>query len=283
MDGSGNVYVTGISHNGSNNDYLTVAYNSAGTELWAKVKNGAANGNDQAYALAVDGSGNVYVTGYSNYGPNNGDYLTVAYNSAGTELWAKVKNGAANKSDIAYALAVDGSGNVYVTGDLVQRIKLRLPDGGVRQRGHGAVGEGEERGGEQYRPGHRTGGGRERERLRDGVLQRRLNTDYLTVAYDSAGTELWAKVKNGAANSHDQAYALAVDGSGNVYVTGNSSNGSNADYLTVAYDSAGTELWAKVKNGAANSDDRAYALAVDGSGNVYVDGVLESRRGTTTT
>ena len=62
-------------------------------------------------------------------------------------------------------------------------------------------------------------------------------------------------MKNGAANRDDQAYALAVDGSGNVYVTGYSYNGANYDYLTVAYDSAGTELWAKLKNGAANSQD----------------------------
>ncbi|MEO8198243.1 MAG: hypothetical protein ABI689_16110, partial [Thermoanaerobaculia bacterium] len=85
VGGSGNVYVTGRSFNGSNEDYLTVAYDSAGTELWAKSKNGAANSTDSAFALAVDGGGNVYVTGYSSNG-SNVDYLTVAYDSAGTEL-----------------------------------------------------------------------------------------------------------------------------------------------------------------------------------------------------
>jgi len=108
VDGGGNVYVTGYSSNGSNDDYLTVAYDANGTELWAKVRNGAANNQDRAYALAVDGSGNVYVTGHSFNGSNN-DYLTVAYDASGTELWAKVKNGAANDQDYAYALAVDSS------------------------------------------------------------------------------------------------------------------------------------------------------------------------------
>ncbi len=271
VDGSGNVYVTGQSHNGSNNDYLTVAYDSAGNELWAKVKNGVANNQDRAFALAVDGSGNVYVTGQSHNGSNN-DYLTVAYDSLGNELWAKVKNGAANGTDQVSALAVDGSGNVYVTGyswngsnedyltvaydstGIELWAKVRNGAGNSQDFASALSVDGS---GTVHVTGQSSNG---------------TNNDYLTVVYDSAGNELWAKVKNGAANDQDYAFALAVDGSGNLYVSGQSFSGSNFDYLTVAYDSAGTELWAKVKNGAANSNDYAFALAVDDSGNVYVTG-----------
>ena len=73
---------------------------------------------------------------------------------------------------------------------------------------------------------------------------------------------------NGAANSDDHAYALAVDAAGNAYVTGDSRNGSNVDDLTVKYDGAGVQQWATRFNGAANRDDEAHALALDPAGNV---------------
>lgn len=77
--------------------------------------------------------------------------------------------------------------------------------------------------------------------------------------YDSGGT--------------DQLYAMTVDASGNVYATGASVQVPfTADYLTVKYNSAGIKQWEKAYNGTAGSDDRAYAIAVDALGNVYVTG-----------
>nr|NIU38672.1 hypothetical protein [Candidatus Bathyarchaeota archaeon]NIV43626.1 hypothetical protein [Candidatus Bathyarchaeota archaeon] len=88
----------------------------ANAELWVARYNGPGNGCDRAYALAVDGSENVYVTGYSYGSVTNLDYATVKYDSEGNELWAARYNGPGNGHDRAFALAVDGSGNVYVTG-----------------------------------------------------------------------------------------------------------------------------------------------------------------------
>ncbi|MCX6199564.1 MAG: SBBP repeat-containing protein [Bacteroidetes bacterium] len=77
--------------------------------------------------------------------------------------------------------------------------------------------------------------------------------------YDSGGT--------------DQLYAMSVDASGNVYTTGASVQVPfTADYLTVKYNSAGIKQWEKSYNGIAGSDDRAYAIAIDAVGNVYVTG-----------
>jgi len=76
------------------------------------------NGRDWARALAVDDSGNVYVTGHSEVTGVNHDYVTVKYDSDGNEEWVARYNGPAeNRQDEAYALAVDSSGNVYVTGE----------------------------------------------------------------------------------------------------------------------------------------------------------------------
>src|ERR1051325_1628910 len=83
---------------------------AAVTEKWVHRYNSPANGYDEAFAVAVDGSGNVVVTGYS-----DGGYYTAKYAAAdGALLWEQRYNG----PSIAYAVAVDGSGNVVVTGIL---------------------------------------------------------------------------------------------------------------------------------------------------------------------
>jgi hypothetical protein len=65
VDGSGNVYVTGYSlGSGTNGDYATIKYDPDGNQVWVAHYNGPASGDDQACAIAVDGSENVYVTGY---------------------------------------------------------------------------------------------------------------------------------------------------------------------------------------------------------------------------
>jgi hypothetical protein len=121
VDGNGHVYVTGYSAYWTGSyylyDYATVAYSSAGGQLWWNSYNGPGNANDQASAVAVDASGNVLVTG-SSYGTNgNYDYYTAKYAAAdGAMLWEKRYNGPANSSDSAQEVAVDASVNVLVTG-----------------------------------------------------------------------------------------------------------------------------------------------------------------------
>ncbi|HOV98998.1 MAG TPA: SBBP repeat-containing protein, partial [Bacteroidota bacterium] len=177
---------------------------------------------DKVQALAVDNSGNVYVTGYSVGSGTSYDYATVKYNSQGEEQWVARYNGPGNSEDKVQALAVDNSGNVYVTG-----------------RSYGS---------ETY-------------------------DDYATIKYNSQGKEQWVARYNGPGNYFDEAYALAVDNSGNVYVTGYSyGSGTSYDYATVKYNSQGEEHWVARYNGQTNSNDRAYALAIDNSGNVYVTG-----------
>jgi beta-propeller repeat-containing protein len=117
IDGSGNVYVTGSSDlPGAYYDYATVKYNSAGQEQWVSTY-GEPGGLGGATAIALDDSSNAYVTGQISHPGMYSDYGTIKYNSAGQQQWVARYNGPPeNAVDVATAIVVDGSGNIYVTG-----------------------------------------------------------------------------------------------------------------------------------------------------------------------
>lgn len=114
IDDFRNVYVTGHSE-GNSTDYATIMYDSSGVEHWASRYKGQ-GGADYATAISVDGVGNIYVTGYSYGSDTYLDYATIKYNSSGNEQWVVRYNGPENDQDVATAISVDRSGNVYVTG-----------------------------------------------------------------------------------------------------------------------------------------------------------------------
>jgi len=117
VDNSENIYVTGGSDGiGTGSDYATIKYNSLGVRQWVQRYNGPGNIADYPKSLAVDGYGNVYVTGGSTGSGIDDDYATIKYNSSGVQLWVQIFNGPGNSYDNASSLTVDGSGNVYVTG-----------------------------------------------------------------------------------------------------------------------------------------------------------------------
>lgn len=259
VDSSGNVYVTGKSYDGQGNDYdyayRTVKYAGNRTLLWTSRYNGPGGDDDVAQAIALDNEGNVYVTGKS-YNGNHTDYAyaTVKYDSSGKQLWAARYDGAGTKDDIAYALAVDNVGAVYVTGtsggdyatvkydkDGNQRWVARYadPDGSEDV----AVAIGLDGAGNVYVTG-------------------RSGSDFATVKYDSYGGQRWVARYGG------EAKAMAVDVQGNVYVAGT----SNYQYATIKYDTNGNQLWVSGYLGKSSGDGDIRAIALDGSGNVYVTG-----------
>jgi hypothetical protein len=84
--------------------------------LWTNRYNGPGNGDDFPYAMAVDGSGNVFVTGHSEGSVSSTDYATIKYSNAGVPLWTNRYDGLGHDYDIPSAMAVDDSGNVFVAG-----------------------------------------------------------------------------------------------------------------------------------------------------------------------
>jgi outer membrane protein assembly factor BamB len=111
--------VTGSSYGSGSYDYYTAKYAAAdGALLWEKRYNSPEDGFDWASAMAVDGSGNVVVTGYAYSGiAHDHDYYTAKYAAAdGALLWERYYNGPASGVDYATGLALGPNGMVAVTG-----------------------------------------------------------------------------------------------------------------------------------------------------------------------
>jgi len=276
VDDSGNVFVTGYSWgSGTCYDYATIKYNTNGDSLWCRRYNGPGNIDDLANAIAVDSSGNVFVTGYSWDSRTYYDYATIKYSSLGVEQWIRRYNAHGNSLDYATAIAVDRQSNVYVTGAswdsttynyaTVEYNSLGVEQWAARYNGPGnsydeATAIAVDDSGNVYVTGYSYGSGV------GGYY------DYATIKYNSLGVEQWVARYNGPGNDLDKATTIAIDSSGNVYVTGYSDgSGTSCDYATIKYNSSGVEQWIRRYNGTGNSDV-ANALAVDGSGNVYVTG-----------
>jgi hypothetical protein len=262
-DDAGNVYATGSSGGGLY--FLTAKYSAAGEQLWVQSFTDIGEG-DAASDIAVDPEGNVYVTGYSMSAGSSLDIITIKYAPGGGELWVR-RYDSGSGEDVPAAIACDASG-VYVTGrssSSFTTIKYDL--GGAQQwvrNYNGGFGSDAaaamvlDAAGNVYVTGQSAGSG--------------TNADYATIKYDAAGRELWVRRYDGPTTvlvrDYDRPAAIALDGTGNVLVTGNSAD----DYATVKYDAEGTEVWVRRYDGPGAGADWATAIAVDAQGNAYVSG-----------
>jgi hypothetical protein len=223
-------------------------------------------------AIALDGSGNVYVTGYSYGSGKILNYATIKYYLNGDTAWVRRYSGPGDSLDIARAIAVDGSGNVYVTGysydsttDYDYATIKYYPNGdtawlkrynGPGNAGDGAIAMAMDDSGNIYVTGNSYGSG---------------VSDYATIKYYPNGDTAWVRRYDVSEDAH--AAAIAVDGSGNVYVTGFSyTSGTSDDYVTIKYYPHGDTAWVRRYDGPGNFADNAHAIALDDFGNIYVTG-----------
>lgn len=280
IDSSGNVYVTGLAlyDPGSGGDIATIKYNSDGVMLWVRSYDGAGNYIDRGNSIAVDVSGNVYVTGLSSLSATKSEFTTIKYNSMGIQQWIKFYSGTGDYKDEATSIAIDDSGNVYVTGESwvagsgYNYVTIKYNSSGEVMWLQSYAGPGNsydtpialklDQHGKVYITGSSVGSG--------------SLSDYTTIKYNNNGVQLWVQRYNGPGNSNDYPFGLAVDFTGNVYITGSSNTTSSIysqAYATLKYDSSGIQQWVQRYDGGTVLDgDRANAIAVDLDGNVFVTG-----------
>lgn len=266
VDSSSNAYTYGwISSTGN----VTLAkYNSGGTLQWEKE---VATSGAIFNRVTTDSAGNVLTAT-----PFSSSQLQVTkLDSSGTAVWQKRVNGwtpgCSGVNVQCAAIATDTSNNVYVATPVYQSCEyilsvLKLDSSGAMQwsrkvftglQASEVVGVASNSSGDVYAVcGHSVGGAYR------GLL----------VKYNTSGTLQWQRSMVGDTASNNYLRDVAVDSSGNVYVTGISNWGGASQRMFVAkYDSSGTNLWARELY-SGSVPVLSYGLAVDSSGNVYACG-----------
>jgi hypothetical protein len=280
LDSSGNIYVTGNtessgypttpgaydkSHDGDYMDIFVSKLDSSLSSLLASTFIGGSS-NDFGTSIALDGSGNVYLTGWtrsSDYPTTSGvddesfngiyDVFVSKLNSSLSSLLASTFIGGDDwyGNEDCHSIVLDGSGNVYVAGHTDASDYPTTP---------GAYDE-------SFNGG---------------------DCDVFVSKLNSSLNSLLASTFIGG-DSWDYGYYIALDGSGNVYLTGRtassgypttsgaydeSHNGSD-DVFICKLDSSLSSLLASTFIGGDRSDD-AESITLDSSGNVYLTGDTES-------
>jgi len=237
-DNLGNCYVTGYSMQNGMEDYLTIKYDAFGNTIWTRRYTRSSDSEDKALAMVLDKSGNLLVTGYSERGAGDFDFLTIKYYPSGDTAWLRRFNRSGGYDDIATSIAIDNLNNVYVIGTSDQPIGTGDDYLTIKYDSYGnqlwtAYYDGDDSFDEPRaicldELGNCYVTGKSYHSASD--------YDYATVKYNSSGTEQWIVRYNGSANGSDDACAIGLDDSGMIYVAGSVYRGtSHFDYGIIRY------------------------------------------------
>ncbi|MEO7082251.1 MAG: hypothetical protein ABIY71_12015, partial [Flavobacteriales bacterium] len=286
--------------------------------IWATYY--GSTGDDAAYSTAVDGSGNVYLAGqtkssgsiasggHQNSIGGSYDACLVKFDASGARLWATYYGGTAD--DGGTSCAVDASGDVYLAGftkstagiatsghqatigGAQDAFLVKFNSAGVRQWGTYYGGATYEYGASCAVDGsndvYLAGTTNSNSAISSGGHQNTYNGNYdaFLVKFNSSGTRQWGSYYGGS--NGENGNACAVDGSGNVYLTGQTNStgsiaasghqstfgGGTGDGFLAKFDAAGVRQWGTYYGGAGN--DFGHACVVDGTGSVYMAGEATS-------
>ena len=262
---------------------------TATTAIWTKII--CSSATDYASGVALDGSGNFYVTGYTTGnldGQTNAglkDIFTMKFDAAGTKQWTKLLGTAANEE--ATAVAVDASGNVYITGYTDGNLDGQTNAGGddifiakydtsgnlqwVTLLGTPADDAGNaiasDASGNLYITGYTAGN--------LSGLTNAGGKDVFLAAYNAAGTKQWVALLGTPADDVGNAIALGPSAAlcATGYTGGNLDGQTNAggiDAFITAYNTSGTKQWTSLIGTSAS--DAGNGVAFDASGNSYITG-----------
>jgi hypothetical protein len=268
-DAVGNVYVAAsIGADSQRADFAVIKYDSRGSRAWTARYSGSINGQiGRALAVTADSSGNVYATGSVMTvvaGVARGtDLLLVRFSPDGIEQWSRrVPTG------IGSRIVLDRGSNVYVGGiaggtDPDFLIEKYSSAGALlwERRFDGTLGNNDRLSDLEVGPDGNvvvTG-------WTDSSTGQRGATDIATIKFDAQGATLWQDVFTATPSADEKPWDLAIDGTGNVYVTGETTDDTSGELpvfpITLKYGSNGQPLFTRIGEGFGG---RAIAVAADG-------------------
>jgi hypothetical protein len=306
VDGAGNAYVTGFTDgkldgitNAGGDDVFVVKYDTNGDKKWTKLL--GTPEHEVGRGIAVDSSGNAYVTGYTsgdfdgNTNVGGTDMFVVKYDTNGQKQWTKLlgtDSPSIYRSVMATGIAVDSGGNAYVTGYTSGNLDGNTNAGrddifvvkydtngqkqwtkllGSSQAEHG-ISIAVDSVGNAYVTGWTAGG-------LDGNRNAGL-FDVFVIKYDTSGDKKWTEQLG--SREFDFGSSIAVDTGGNAYVTGSThgdldgnTNVGVSDIYVVKYDTNGQKQWTKLLG--SRLSDGALGIAMDSDANAYVTGCTDYR------
>lgn len=277
-DGSTYLYITGTAHNSPTMyDFCTLKYHKNGTQQWVNLLDHDSV-NDGGVFVRLH-NGRVKVTGIAGKSSGTNRSLTALYHPNGTLISTSPSSIAMDSITEIHDVTIASNGDIYIAGFLHRvtngrDIKLiKLDSNLTYQWNYIAGGSDDDEAnavrldsiGHVYIAGYKENG----------------TKDYFITKLDTAGNAIWTETFNGSGNGNDIATAIAIDNQNQPIVTGYSwmDPGSNFDYYTIKYDTAGSTIWEINYNGLANKDDRAYEIALDDFDNVYVIGQSQDSSG----
>ncbi|OVE79593.1 hypothetical protein BVY01_02090 [bacterium I07] len=307
VDGSGNLYLTGNISWYEPKNYVTVKFDASAIQQWISYYDGPGKDYDNPSAIAVDDSGNVYVTGTSVGSETNYDFATIKYNASGVEQWIARYSAPEWTTGVDYAedITVDKYRNVYVTGWSVGRdvtVKynasgveqwiLRYNEGDdvkhlvIDQTGNVFISFFQASSSSWMIAKFDSSGVKEWEipailnhintfqtdDLGNVYLAGEEEGEFALRKVSSSGDEQWTVNIIGPGGGGGRANEVFLDEEDNVYATGFISlDLTNRTYM-VKYNSSGQVLWGASYSEPNYSLDTANTMTVDQSGNVFVAG-----------
>jgi hypothetical protein len=264
VDGNGDIVVVGAASDTSSQNHIGIArLTSMGQESWLSVYNGPRPSDDVANGVALDNTGAAYVACDVRNTLAKRKPTLLKYGTNGALQWVRMFGQEAYHDGYYTAVAVTPSGYVYAAGvgsemGLGPLAKYTLSGDSVWNiyTGGDIHDMCVDSTGNIYAVGSSPSG-----------------DDYSTWKYSPAGALIWNRTYDGPEHGTDIALSVAVDHSGNVLVTGGSTDSTiTQDWATVKYNAVGVQQW--VARYRYNTLAEAYDVAVDAAENVYTTGYV---------
>ena len=259
IDGSGNLYSSGQTDSFGSGIYslLLVKLDKDGVVQWGRsfASTGVEYSEESAETVAVDSSGNSYISGHSqSFSPTRAVYAK--YNTSGVLQWQRSlsKSGGVGSGGVA----VDNSDNLYAFGT---NYILKSNSSGTAQWQRTTLST----------TNWRAATFDSSDNL---YITGDYSNDLVVTKYNSSGTEQFTR-KLSLSSYFVRGRGIGLDSSGNIYVSGNFrpvSGGNNNNGAVIAkWNSSGVLLWQRKLDSASN-EDSSDALAIDSSDNIYIVG-----------